>query len=257
MADNQEEFALNLLPFDYPDRTVSYDFYKTKGKSSMAPLMKREFPGQWSGSDELKQLYTDFKNEGEGDYQLEINLKETPRFAKHYFNRLLFGLFKGSADVRKLNFLYHNEFWFRDEQADPDYGKAYKRFEFRTSIGRYTEGPELLVNYNGHSYLHQYSVLDYTGPTTDLNWVVHEGLCFRYEDVPDGVHINHANMFAVMNRDIRRRLGLGYDWHYSKNKVKRYYDELEWIRKTYILQPSFKQALFMASATERKGLERS
>ncbi|MDZ7681628.1 MAG: hypothetical protein U5J63_07965 [Fodinibius sp.] len=169
----QESLVLNMMRFEHSRETIKAGFYKSKGeKRRMAPLRKFEFPDELNLADDIDRLYTDFKLSDDADHELEINLHDSAALAKHYYNRIIFGLFKGVADVRKLNFIHNNELWFWDEAAD-DGCSAYKRFELRTSIERYTNYPELLINYKGHSFLYPRPVIDYEGPTTDLNWVVY------------------------------------------------------------------------------------
>lgn len=243
MGDLNQDLILNILPFEHPQETITAPFYVEKTHPRMVPLMRGEFPEEAEVEEEVEQLYTNF---GDGDDQaisLTIKPEESPKFAKHYYNRLLFNLFKGAANVRKLNFIHNNEFWFRDEEADEDNCRAYKRFGVRTSIGNYTDGPELLVNFKGHSFLYPQPVIDYKGPTTDLNWVVHKGYCFRYEDIPENLHIDHDKMYAVVNRELRQRTGMGFPRRYVSNKVKRYYRQLEWFRKEFLSSSTFKDAI--------------
>ncbi|MDZ7681629.1 MAG: hypothetical protein U5J63_07970 [Fodinibius sp.] len=57
------------------------------------------------------------------------------------------------------------------------------------------------------------------------------------------MHINHDEMYAVMNRNIRQRSKMGYPRRYVKNKVKRYYNELKWFRTQFLNKDTFREAI--------------
>ena len=240
---DQEDLFLNILRFDHPKEKLTVAFHRTKKAKGMVSLPRHKWPKGIDSVEGTDRLYTNFNGDEKGDYRLDVELSEHKRLARHYYNKLLFNAFKGQADVRRLNFINSNELWFRDQTADQAECKAYKRIELRVSVGRYTQGPELLVNFQGHRFLYHQPVIDYSGPTTDLNWVVYDGFCFRYDDIPEEKYIDHDKMYPVVNRSIRRFKKLGVPRTYVANKMKRYDAQLEWFRTTFVEQPVLQRVL--------------
>jgi hypothetical protein len=241
MADKEQDLILNILPFTHPQKTKTFGFYKEK-REQMAPLQTKEFPDNYRDSNtdaKASPLYSNFENGDDAPLQLELNLTQAPEFAANYYNKRIFSYFKDIADVRKHDFIYRNELWFRDKTADNTKRRAYKRFTVCASVGRYTDAPELRVIFKGHTFLLPQAVIDYNH-TTDLNWIVSKGLCFRYDTIPENVHIDFNEAYPVINRLIRQRKGMDFQSRFISNKVKRYYNQIEWFRQKYLDCNDFK-----------------
>lgn len=233
---------MNLLTFEPPTGKVTFDFYYGDSRHQpMASLHRRKWPEGTSSQTGDDYLYTNFKNHGKGSLELTVDLEQSPRFACKYLNFQLYKFLESVADIRERNFIYNNVFWLRNEAHDHHGWKAYRQFELRVSIGRYTgrnddRKPlgELLVNVQGHRFVSQECMLDYSGDPSDINWVVYNGINSRYDDLTSTGTVNHEQVFPVLNRDIANHLNISMPHRYVSNKMKEYYRELERIRELLI-----------------------
>jgi hypothetical protein len=203
----------------------------------MASLHRGEWPKGVESPSEDPFIYTDFEHTGKGSLELTIDLAKAPRFACRYMNRQLFKMMERVARVRNRNFIRNNVLWFYDEEYNHHGWKAFRRFELRTSIGKFTgkgegERPmgELLVNVQGHRYVSPESVLDYHGEPSDINWIVYNGLCLRYGDIPARIDIDNEKVLPVLNREIAEHKNISMPFRYEENKMKSYYEQLERLR---------------------------
>src|SRR5699024_4408169 len=180
------------------------------------------------------------KQAGQGSLELTVDLEQAPRFACQYLAYRLFGIIEELADIRERNFIYNNVMWMRDKKHDHYGWKAYRLFELRISIGKYTgrsandESPalgELLINVQGHRYVSPNCMLDYDGDPSDINWVVYHGLNVRYENLSADKNLDHEAVYPVLNRQIGNHLGIPMPYRYVRNKVKEHYKKLEQLRE--------------------------
>ena len=236
MADDQE-LILNILTFQHPEESVTLGFYKEKHRG-MAALSPHEFPKSWEDkvphpAGDAEYLYTDFGVPDEADLKAEIDLNESVNLAKRYYQKRLFDLFKGEADVRVYSFVGDVRLWFRASSEDENGLHAYRKFALRPSFRRYTDRMELMVMYSGLSFLWPRSVQDYEGDTTDFGWVVHKGLCFRYTDIPRESGIDFEHLYPVVNPTIKKYLGIPFTFRKPDNKVKQYFEQISWFKQHF------------------------
>lgn len=245
--DKHQDLILNVLTFEHPKEVVTMGFYKEK-KPGMSALQEFEFPRELEAmkpnpAEGLDYLYTDFRDPGDANVQLEVRLSDSRNLARHYYNKLIYDAFGEVADIRKLNFVGSNELWFREPGKDAQGFSAYEKYLLRTSIGQYSPQPELTVMYDGTSFLCRESVMEYPGEVSDFNHVVMDGRFFRYEDDPEHMKIDPSRMHPVVNSTIRKRLNKFIPWKKKSNKVVRYYNHIEWFRKMLHDQGVLKDAL--------------
>ncbi|MCW9709144.1 Piwi domain-containing protein [Fodinibius salsisoli] len=244
-----QQLRMNILTFHPPDTEVTFDFYYGDNPDRpMAPLHKSEWPEEVTPRTEDPFIYTDFLTTGKASLELTIDLEKVPRFAGGYLGYRLFKILGELADIRERNFIHNNVLWLRDEKYDHQGWKAYRQFELRVSIGKYTgrdDGQpalgELLINVRGHRYVGKDSMLDYHGDPSDINWVVYKGQNGRYEDLSEDTDLDHEEVYPVLNRQIAAHLGISMPHRYVSNKMKDYYGQLERIRKRLTAHEDFNQ----------------
>jgi len=248
MRTPKQELILNVLSFAHPQKEITAGLYTEKGEVQKYPLEQYEFPLSLKDrdpnpADGLEYLYTDFKNPEEADITATVDLRRSTKFASHYYNHLVYKAMRGVAHFRRRNFIHSNQLWFRDKAVDHGGLAAFKKFVLKVSVGRYTEGPELTVMYDGHSYMYPHSVHAYPGPTTELNYVLYGGFCFKYTDIPEDYDIDYSKVYPVVNSTMRDRLGVHLPFNYGTNKVEKYYRQIEEFRKQYLSDTGFQEAI--------------
>src|SRR5699024_9588312 len=101
-------------------------------------LHKSHCPEDAAAPTDDEYVYTNFKQAGQGSLELTVDLEQAPRFACQYLAYRLCGIIEELADIRERNFIYNNVMWMRDKKHDHYGWKAYRLFELRISIGKYT-----------------------------------------------------------------------------------------------------------------------
>lgn len=242
-----QDLILNILPFKHSSDWIEVGFY-TEKQSGMWPLQEYEFPLGFKDMDPnptegLENIYTDFGSPEEAEITLKVDLNHSRHFAAHYYNHLVYKAMRGVAHFRRRNFINNNQLWFRDEARDHNGLAAFKKIVVKASVGRYTGGPELTVMFDGYSYVHPQPVQAYPGSTTELNYVLYGGNCFRYDDIPPDFDIDYEKVYPVMNRSMYHRLDLSPAYRRINNKVAHYYEHMEWFREEVLEADAFQEVL--------------
>lgn len=235
---------MNTLAFSLNEPTGTFSFFKEKTRGS-APLQNHEFPTKWRArhtrsAEELDQLYTHFGPAGEegADFDIEVNYNDAPRFTSHYLHKQIHRAFAGTADLRMTDFINRVHLWFRYPSHDEFGYNAYKRFVLSTRRYWFTEGWGVTVKYSGHSWIYPKALLDedFDLETDQVTSVAYNSFVFSYQDIPEEKlpEISFDKVFPVVNLEIRQKHGAFNPPDVYANKVKRYYDEIEWFRSEFL-----------------------
>src|SRR5258708_1174716 len=117
-------FELNILPFHIINKQASISFSPTE-KTGYSRIFKGNLPKNFP-SDLLIERFGWWKigSPDEGDIELEVDLIENRRFAKNFFNRILFDHFFNLDVITNQNFINDTEVYVEDATFhNPDYKK--------------------------------------------------------------------------------------------------------------------------------------
>lgn len=172
-----QQLQLNIIPFKAPVQEAEFSFYKERINGSY-PVFKNDLNGHlndhFSETElaNLEKLYTDFEPPKEDALVLKINLYETPRFANHYYRFLIRNYFIGVADMIRLNFTSETEVWIEKPKSGSSKYKEYFQFTIKVQHGRVTDGPELVLSFDGTTKVLNKSIAEIQNFQTELyNWV--------------------------------------------------------------------------------------
>lgn len=250
---DQQSLCVNILPVEISDTIITCNYYREKA-SDRVPLRKFEFDaiqGEESIPDDIEQLYTDFKSkEDENVYlSLTVDIDKTRLFFKHYVHHQLLrrARYLDPQPVRSRNFVNSVQLLFRYRAGDERSGGggagylAYRVFNLTCHHTWFSEGPGLAVTYKGLRFKYEYPVSgDRKSIDTNLlNNVILEnesggGWQFKYRDIPEDkwAAIDFMRLYPVVNYDIRaaeKRFSIPNP---QKEKVREYYESIEWFRST-------------------------
>ena len=150
----QQEIQLNIIPFTAPVEEAEFAFYTAK-QDGYCPIHKDDLNGAIEGLVDESELhygnwlYTDFAPAKENAIIISVNLNECKYFAQHYYRHLIRTHFKGVADIMRKNFTNEIEVWFHNTKASSTKFKVYNQFTLKVQHNRVTEGPELVVSFDG------------------------------------------------------------------------------------------------------------
>ncbi len=159
----KQTIKLNVIPFDVPVAEVEFAFYTTNHdnycrihKDDLNDLFEDKIheselhEGQW--------LYTDFQPAKENAIRIKVNLYDNVYFSLHYYRYLIRNYFSGKADIMHSNFTKEIEVYFQNKQLSDNLYKVYNQFTLKVQHSRFTDGPELVVSYDGTTKVYNKSL---------------------------------------------------------------------------------------------------
>lgn len=222
------EHSINILPFALLREEVVFCFsetQKTGYQSVYTDNLPKEYPQ--SKKDALGK-HTWWSLTGDrADLDLSVNLENSPRFSKHYLNFILFQHFRGREFLLGKNFINDTVVLVHQGQSKVKDCDAYDQFTLRIVENNLISGLGLLVTYDGERLVFTKSLEEQKIHERFLSKVRHQGVLVNFNELSEPEKTDKANIFPVVNYGIRKALNLGFDWNFSENKYKKYFDKIE------------------------------
>jgi len=218
------EFKINILPFNILKEHVEISF-STEKKEEYHSIYKNDLPKNFPP--EKKEALENFAwwstAPQAGDTTVSVNLFENKRFAKHYFNKILFDHFRNQNILTNRNFIKDTEVWIEETESHNNDFKKYNKFTLRIDNNDLIEGTSLLVSYDGDSFILTKNLAATPLEHAHLGTVNYQGRITKFKFLTDEEKADRNNIYPILNRDIKRILKLDTGRNYSENKYKKYY----------------------------------
>ncbi|MDZ4668558.1 MAG: hypothetical protein SGJ00_11850, partial [bacterium] len=205
----QQEIQLNIIPFTAPVQEAEmrvgirpdqnknkkapgqFAFYTTNHDGD-CPIHKDDINRAIEGLVDESELHygnwlhTDFAAPKENAIIITVNLTDCKYFAQHYYRHLIRSHFKGVADIMRKNFTNEIEVWFHNTKASSTKFKVYNQFTLKVQHSRVTEGPELVISFDGTTKVLNKSISEIHNFKTELyNWINCNGELNRWKYLTD------------------------------------------------------------------------
>lgn len=229
------EFQINILPFNILKKHVEISFSK-EDKSGYYRIYKNNLPINFPA--EQKEALEHFAwwstAPQAGDTTISVNLFKNKRFAKHYFNKIIFDHFYNQNILTNSNFIKDTEVWIEETEFNNNDFKKYNKFTLRVDNNDLIEGTSLLVSYDGDSFILNKNFAATTLEPAHLGKIKYQGRITKFKSLTDKDKADRNNIFPIHNRDIKRVLNLDAGRNFSKNRYKKYYTQIHQFYETYL-----------------------
>jgi hypothetical protein len=229
------EYKINVLPFNVLIENASFGFAEAE-KLGYHRIYKNDLPKNFPV--EIKEglekfaWWTPFPQEE--DTKVLVNFFENKRFAKHYFNLILFDHFSSRNIITNRNFIKDTEVWLEEVSFHNSDFKKYNRFSLRIDNNDLIEGTSLLVSYDGDSYILNRNLSTTILEPAHLGKVKYQNRIINFKLLSDVENTDRTNIFPILNRDVKRVLNLDTGRNFSENKYKKYYDLIHQFYSDYL-----------------------
>lgn len=229
------EFKINILPFTILKEQVEISF-STEEKEGYYRIYKNELPKNFPT--EIKESLEKFAWWSTGrqvnDTTVPVIFLENKRFAKHYFNKILFDYFRKQNILTNRNFIKDTEVWIEETAFHNNDFKKYNKFTLRIDNNDLIEGTSLLVSYDGDSFILSRNLAATLLEPAHLGKVKYQERITKFELLTVAEKADRNNVYPILNRDIKRILKLDTGRNYSENKYKKYYTLIHQFYETYL-----------------------
>lgn len=246
-AQPHQEITLNILPFTLPIRSANFAFYLQKKEPHYCPIHKDDIKGMLDGiinENELEYgnwLYTDFQPPQEDAIIFHIDLTEHPYFGLHYYRYLLQSYFIGKADALRRNFAKELEIWIHSGKESTSKFNIYYQFTLKVQHARITNGPELVLSFDGTTKVLKKSVKEIGNLDTELyNWILYKGNLYRWKYYPVELKNDLGNAYPILSNKMKPHFDIAFDVPLPRNRYNPHYATLELFYSKFLNTPEFK-----------------
>lgn len=245
----EQNLILNIIPFAAAPGKQTFAFYKARHED-YAPVFKADLDGllddKFTETElaAIEKLYTDFQPAREGAIELEIDLSVSHRFANHYYRYLIRNYFKDVADIMHRNFTSETEVWFHNTEKSTSTYKVYNQFTLKVQHGRVSDNHELLLSYDGTTKVLAKPVSDVYNFNTNLyNWIVCNGVLYKWKYRPQHVINQPGNCYPVVSNTLKPHFEIAFDIPDLQNRYPKYLDILQEFYNKYLDNDSFRNII--------------
>ncbi len=219
------DYKINIIPFKMLRDKVVVSFSLTE-KEGFSRVFKNNLPIEFP--DEQKRAIERFAwwsiTPEEGTVDIAVNLLKNKRFAKYYYNKILYTYFTKLEFPINRNFLNDTEVYIEEKSYINDYAKKFNRFSLKIIETSLLNNLGLLLTYEGASFVLKNSFEDSGLDEDRLNRILYNGRVTKYKFLDEREKLDKQNIFPVLNLGIKKALGITPDRNFSENKYKKYYD---------------------------------
>lgn len=245
----QQNLTLNIIPFTPPVEKAFFAFY-TQKQDGYCPIHKDDLYGLLDDKFttlellELDWLYTDFEPPKENAIEIEVDLTQSIYFAQHFYRHLIRQYFMGAADVMRSNFTNEIEVWFHNKSLSNTKYNVYNQYTIKVQHHRVTDGPELALSFDGTTKVLVKSISQIYNFKTELfNWIVCNGLLYKWKYLPEPLKSNYDKCFPVLSNTLKPHFDIAFDVPDLKNRYPKYLNNLQHFYKTYLDNETFKSLI--------------
>lgn len=221
------EFEINVLPINILKEQVEISF-STEEKEGYLRVYKSNIPQNFiiEQKDAQKDYFWWTTSPQDGDVVISVNLFKNKRFAKHYFNKVIFDHFYNQNILTNRNFINDTEVYLEDVSFHNSEYKKYNNFSLRVDNNDLIGGTSLLVSYDGDSFILNKNAEIAQISDSLLGRVSYLGRITKFKFLSQAEQADKKNIYPILNRYIQSALRLPFERNYSENKYKKYYDHL-------------------------------
>ncbi len=248
-----QTLQLNIIPFTAPLQEAEFAFYTIKHEG-YCPIHKDDLNGAIEGIVDESELhygnwlYTDFLPAKEDAIVITVNLTDCKYFAQHYYRHLIRNHFKGVADIMRRNFTNEIEVWFHNTKSTSTKFKLYNQFTLKVQHSRVTDGPELVLSYDGTTKVYNKSIAEIKNfQTENYNWINCNGELNRWKWLTDEQKLNHEKNYPVVSNKLKPHFDIAFDIPDFKNRYPKYFNNLKEFYDKYLNTEVFRAMLPLAA----------
>lgn len=248
-----QNLQINISPFKAPIKEKEFAFYTTK-QDGFCPIHIDDLQGTLEGlinEDDLDKgewLYTDFQPARKGAITSLVNLEECIHFAAHYYRYLIRQHFKSIADAMRPSFTNEIEVWFKHFEQKNHATTTYNLFTLKVQHHRITNGPELVISYDGKTKVLNRSLAELGSvDTSQLNWIKADKELHKYKYLPVDYKQHLDKLHIVLTNKLKPAFDIAFDIPDSSNRYPKYWQLLTDFYSKHINTEAFRKVIPLCS----------
>jgi hypothetical protein len=227
MQQKNPEIEINIIPFKNLEGGVEV-FISPEEKPNFRRIFGQSIPTIALNAFGQREVAF-WSTQGEPSAErFVVALDNEQRFAKHYFNWLIFQHFKNSGAITNRNFIADTEIWIElpTQQYDPT--RVFNKFAIKVVLQRFSEGLGLLLSYEGTSHVTRKPITELQGlELGTLVKVLYKNEICKYSKLPEEDRQKTNIIYPVLNRKIESQVNITVEKPRIANKYSLYRKKIE------------------------------
>ncbi len=244
------QHAVNVYPFTWPEERVPM-YFSSKPFDASSKLHPRTWPTHIDSvmhgiqPTPEARIHTSFNKLQKGATAFDIHLPtENEEFVKHYYRYVIAQHFKGVDGIlSRKGFINETLVYVPEQSSSNSTFVAYNTFSIRVSIGTFTDLPELIVSYMGHSYVlrKNLSTVQQTCDTENIGFVACGNRLIRFRDLYSHHRPDEYELLPMLTNGLRKELGLEWPVRSKTNRYKTYKEQVDKFFNNYLSDKPFRK----------------
>lgn len=247
-----QNLYFNILTFDYPEEEQVFYFSEHRVGKSLR-IYKTQFPNTIDDilpgitEDNVDFIYTTFKEEREGFIPLPLDFRTENKDLIHkFYNQQINQFFKDKGFLVRKTFIGDNQVWVPAQELDTEVFNYYYKYTLRLQFDHVSEGPELILSYDGKSKIFKENVIQLAGrvPKDKYVWFRVENELLSIEHIRRRNNKpEYADCFPVLNNPIQYHLNIAQDPRPAADKYNVYRDQIKLFYTDFLDKDDFKEII--------------
>lgn len=244
----------NILSFEHPEKSMEFTFSVNENEGKYRFWIKK-LPGEVTRffpdfNPEHPFVYTNFDTSTNG-IKINIDFNEQAAVARAWYTLKIRDFLSESANVTVTNFLNDCQYWYVEKDVNNSAYSVYKKFTLRVQNDHRSGKPELMVSYDGKSYILNKSLAQLT-ENADFDTRILKSVLFRkqtylYDKIPDEALYHKDEIFPVINREIKAAQNITLPTGINGKKYLAAYNEIEAFYSKYLDAEYFRAIIPLVS----------
>lgn len=197
------------------------------------------------------RIHTSFTKPQTGAIPFDINLPtDNEDFVKHYYRNAISQYFKGIDGIlSRKGFINETLVFVPNNAASTNAHLTYNTFSLRVSIGTFTDNPELIVSYLGHSYMlrKKLSEVQRSCSVDSLGYIACGNRLIKYKDLYSSRRPEEYEQMPMLTNALRKELCMEWPMRPKTNRYKTYKEQVDQFVSTYLGTESFRKIVPLLS----------
>ncbi len=249
-AENTKMYSYNLLPFNFPGSEITIRFTTDEEKGnhrfSLNALPEESHKQFVVDGVPAEYVYAHFDDISAG-IPVKTDLSKHPSIARAWYMHALNGAMRHHADVMVPNFLHDTECWFEVKDPAKEKYRIFKRFSLRVQFHPSERTPELLISFDGFTYVSRTSLRGLFGMQgyhrNILRRVIFRGGCYRTDQLPEQARYHPEEVFPLLNRELKSLLNISIPAVPNREKHHQFQKEVRWFYYEFATKEGFRDAI--------------
>lgn len=222
------DFSINIVPIIVLQEEIAFSFSKVE-KGNFTRIYKDGFPKNIPSNfinPQTKYAWWSKHLPQNSDQSIMVNLIENKRFAKKYFNKILYDYFNQKGFVININFINDTEVYIEDVSIINNEYRRFHRFSLHIDLNYLINGFSLRISYDGVSKILKRNIKQLGIEMDHIGRIFYNNKITKYSSLSESEKADSENIYPILNFHLISALNINTESSVAKNKYRTHFDQI-------------------------------